>query len=56
MITKFESLWEDFSIPLRVFIKRRVNNNQDVEEKGKPYVLQEIGRQIVTFANNPSTP
>ncbi len=28
----FDSLWEEFSIPLKVFIKRRVNQEQDVED------------------------
>lgn len=47
MITKFESLWEDFGIPLSVFIKRRVNNNQDVED-----ILQTVFLKIYNNINN----
>jgi RNA polymerase sigma-70 factor (ECF subfamily) len=30
--TSFESIWDEFSTPLRTFIKNRINNDQDVED------------------------
>lgn len=32
MNTAFEGIWDEFNIPLRRYITRRVNNNQDVED------------------------
>lgn len=28
----FESIWDEFSIPLKAFIKKRINNDQDMED------------------------
>jgi len=32
LITSVESIWEEFSIPLKSFIKKRINNDLDVED------------------------
>lgn len=32
MNTCFESIWEEFSIPLKAFVKKRINNDQDAED------------------------
>lgn len=40
-------LWEQFSIPLKDFIKKRVNNDQDVED-----ILQTIFLKIHIHINN----
>lgn len=47
MKTNFESLWEEFSIPLKDFIKRRVNNEQDVED-----ISQIVFLKIYSNINN----
>jgi len=39
--TYFESIWREFSIPLKGFIKRRVGSNQDVED-----ILQNVFYKI----------
>lgn len=31
-MTSFDSIWEEFSLPLRTFIKRRIDNEQDTED------------------------
>jgi hypothetical protein len=36
-----ENIWEEFSIPLRSFIKKRVDNDQDVED-----ILQNVFYKI----------
>jgi RNA polymerase sigma-70 factor (ECF subfamily) len=28
----FESIWEEFSIPMKAFVKKRINNDQDAED------------------------
>jgi RNA polymerase sigma-70 factor (ECF subfamily) len=30
--TSFESIWDEFSTPLKAFIKNRINNDQDAED------------------------
>lgn len=45
--TNFDRLWEEFSIPLKNYIKRRINNNQDVED-----ILQTVFIKIYTNINN----
>lgn len=47
MITSFESIWEEFSIPLKSFIKRRITNEQDVED-----ILQIVFLKIHNNINN----
>ncbi len=47
MKTNFECLWEEFNIPLKSFIKRRVNNEQDVED-----ILQNVFLKIYNNINN----
>lgn len=47
MKTNFEELWEEFRIPLKDFIKRRVNNEQDVED-----ILQIVFIKIYNNINN----
>lgn len=32
MNTSFDSIWDEFSIPLRAFINKCIDNNQDVED------------------------
>lgn len=43
----FENLWEEYNIPLKNFIKRRVNNYQDVED-----ILQIVFLKIYNNINN----
>lgn len=47
MTTSFESIWEEFSIPLKGFIKRRINSEQDVED-----ILQIVFLKIYNNINN----
>jgi RNA polymerase sigma-70 factor (ECF subfamily) len=47
LITSFESIWEEFSIPLKAFIRRRINNDEDVED-----ILQIIFLKIHNNINN----
>lgn len=47
MIENFESVWEEFSIPLKSFIRRRINNDQDVED-----ILQMVFLKIYSNINN----
>ena len=47
MTANFEILWEEFSIPLKDFIKRRVNNEQDSED-----ILQIVFLKIYNNINN----
>jgi len=41
MYTDIEYLWEEFSVPLKAFIKRRVNSDQDAED-----ILQNVFYKI----------
>jgi RNA polymerase sigma-70 factor (ECF subfamily) len=45
--TSFESIWDEFSIPLKAFIKKHINNDQDVED-----VLQTIFLKIHNNIDN----
>jgi len=47
LISNFESIWEEFSIPLKVFIKKRINNDQDAED-----ILQIVFLKIHNNINN----
>ena len=38
---KFTTLWEEFSVPLKSFIKKRITNEQDTED-----ILQEVFSKI----------
>lgn len=47
MIINFESVWEEFSIPLKGFIKKRIDNDQDVED-----ILQIVFLKIYNNISN----
>lgn len=47
MASNFNIIWDEFSVPLRIFIKRRINNDQDVED-----VLQNVFMKIYNSINN----
>lgn len=32
MNTRFDSIWDEFSTPLKTFVKNRINNDQDAED------------------------
>ncbi|MGC6174002.1 RNA polymerase sigma factor SigZ [Lacrimispora sp. 38-1] len=46
MASNFNIIWDEFSVPLRIFIKRRINNEQDVED-----VLQNVFMKIYNNIN-----
>ena len=46
MASNFNNIWDEFSVPLRIFIKRRINNDQDVED-----VLQNVFMKIYNNIN-----
>lgn len=46
MTSNFNNIWEEFSIPLRSFIKRRVYNEKDVED-----ILQNVFMKIYNNIN-----
>lgn len=41
MASNLNNIWDEFSVPLRIFIKRRINNDQDVED-----VLQNVFMKV----------
>jgi RNA polymerase sigma-70 factor (ECF subfamily) len=47
LTTSLESIWEEFSIPLKCFIKRRIQNDQDAED-----ILQIVFLKIHSNINN----
>lgn len=47
MSTEFERIWDEFSIPLRRFIKGRVSNEQDAED-----ILQTVFVKLLTNLKN----
>jgi RNA polymerase sigma-70 factor (ECF subfamily) len=47
LASNFEIIWDEFSAPLRIFIKRRINNDQDVED-----VLQNVFMKVHNSINN----
>lgn len=46
MVSNFNNIWYEFRIPLRIFIKRRISNDQDVED-----VLQNVFIRIYNNFN-----
>jgi RNA polymerase sigma-70 factor (ECF subfamily) len=46
LVSDFDNIWYEFRIPLRVFIKRRISNDQDVED-----VLQNVFIRIYNNSN-----
>ncbi|MEA5084498.1 hypothetical protein SDC9_122369 [bioreactor metagenome] len=47
MASNFNSIWDEFNVPIRIFIKRRVNNEQDVED-----ILQNVFIKIYNNIDN----
>ncbi|HCL02713.1 MAG TPA: RNA polymerase sigma factor SigZ [Lachnoclostridium phytofermentans] len=47
MIASIESIWEEFNKPLKSYIKKRINNYQDVED-----ILQIVFLKIYNNINN----
>jgi RNA polymerase sigma-70 factor (ECF subfamily) len=43
----FESIWEEFALPLKAFIKKRIQNDQDTED-----ILQIIFLKINNYRNS----
>lgn len=46
MASNFGNIWDEFRVPLQMFIKRRINNNQDVED-----VLQSVFLKVYKNMN-----
>lgn len=47
MASSFDIIWDEFSVPLRIFIKRRINNDQDAED-----ILQNVFIKIYNSINS----